>query len=52
MGIMFVIALAIAIFLFLLLLLKKLTQKYESVRKVYKKIADKVFYRLFIRYIM
>ena len=51
-GIMFVIALAIAIFLFFLLLLKKLTQRYESVRKVYKKIADKVFYRLFIRYVM
>ena len=51
-GIMFVIALAIAILLILLRLIKCLEHRYQWVRKLHKWIHDRIFYNLFIRYIL
>ena len=51
-GIMFVIATVILLFLVLLRLLKCVIHKYSVVRKIYTAIHERVFYNLFIRYIL
>ena len=51
-GIMLVIALIIALLLLLDRLLKLLVKRYSWLQKLYKLIHDKIFYNLFIRYIL
>ena len=51
-GIMFVIALGMSVFLFLLLLMSKIARKSELVKKQYEELKKKVFYNMFVRYIL
>ena len=51
-GIMFVIAAAILLILVLLRLLRCVVHRYPMVHKLYSKIHNKMFYNLFIRYIL
>ena len=52
MGIMFVIALGMSIFLVLLLVMSKIARKSELVKKLYEELKKKVFYNMFVRYIL
>lgn len=51
-GIMLVIALILAVFMLLLLLMRCLVRRFNRIEELYKKICDKVFYNMFIRYIL
>ena len=51
-GIMFVIALGMSIFLLLLLLMSRIAHKSELVKRQYEKLRLKVFYNMFVRYIL
>ena len=52
MGIMFVIAAAILLILVLLRLLRCVVNRHPKVHKLYTTIHNKMFYNLFIRYIL
>ena len=51
-GIMLVIALAIVILLIVIRLMKCTKHRYQKVHTLYRKVNEKVFYNLFIRYIL
>ena len=51
-GIMLVIALAIVLLLLLLRILKCLKHRYQWIKKLHKQIHEKIFYNLFIRYVL
>ncbi len=51
-GIMLVLVVTLVVFLVVLVILKFVFGRFEYMQRMYKKIMDKIFWNLFIRYIM